>query len=54
MKKVLKCNVKLGTKKNSVSFEEIQGEKEDTVERMKTRSMTNKIQDKQYSIGTFD
>ena len=36
LKIVLKCNVKLSTNKNGVSFEELEEEKEDTVERMKT------------------
>ena len=54
MKKVPKCNVKLSMKKNGFSFEEWDGEKEDTMERKKMRLMTNKMQEKQDSIQHFD
>ena len=53
LKKVPKCNVKLSIKKNSVIFEKLGGEEENTVERMKMRSMMKKMQEKQDSIGYF-
>ena len=39
-KKVPKCNVKLSTKKDTVDFEDVEDEKEETEERIRMRSMT--------------
>ena len=55
-KKVPKCNVKLSTKKDTVYFEDVEDEKEETVEKMRMRSMTKELQkekEREESIGTF-